>query len=77
MNNYEMFFYYVGLLSSSNILIFLAKNIFYWIKTKSFLKDQKDFEISFLKEKNDLLNKKIEQQNSEIEKLAELIYTNK
>jgi len=77
MNSYEMFFYYIGLLSLSNVLIFLIKNIAHWMKTKTFLKDQKDFEISFLKEKNELLAKKIEQQNSEIEKLVELIYTNK
>lgn len=77
MNHYEMFFYYIGLLSFSNVLIFLARNFVHWIKTKTFLKDQKDFEISFLKEKNTLLTQKIKQQDSEIEKLAELIYTNK
>lgn len=77
MNSYEIFFYYVGLISFSNLILFLTKNLFHWLKNKTFIKNEKDFEISYLKEKNKLLQTKIESQNTEIEKLAELIYSNK
>lgn len=77
MDSYEIFFYYVGLLCSANFLLLLIRNCSHWVKNKTFIQNETDFEIKYLKDTNKLLESRIESQDREIEKLAELIYSNK
>jgi hypothetical protein len=67
-------FYFIGLMTSSYFGVYIIMNIINYIKLKEFLKTEKDYEISFLKEKNKLLQNKIDEQQTELKNISELIY---
>jgi len=70
----ETIFLFVGLMTSSYFGVYLIRNIAQYVKVKEFLKTEKDYEISFLKEKNNLLQEKINEQQDELKNISELIY---
>lgn len=70
----QYFLQMIGVLSLSILLIKAYSFGISYFKTKSLPKNEKDFEIEYLKKTNTLLQEKIKEQKKEIDQMIKLIY---